>query len=732
MNPIVYFNGYLIDLVAGQTIAQTKQVNDIANLDKRQANYSNRFKGADTANNRKAFEFLSLPGNKSNVPYQRNTAYLYSHTGECFVYKGWANVTSTSDGYDIIIYDGAIDIYKAIENKSLSDLGLSELNHTKSLAAVMASWDEASPYKYILGDYGGKLYYGDGIINIDYLVPSVNTKWLWNKLFDFHGFTYSGSIFDTEDFINHWMTFPKGVFATLPDEEKFESTDAEFEKDPLINGGITITPNSRSRYMKYNSSTLTGATLVDDRHIVFDEPGTYRVQITADIRIHHPIGLPMPANFNIAKNCQGVPLSKNISVFQTKAIVGSTVDALIPVDLNFIVQAGQFESICFFIKAQYDNIGSVEFTSPSITVSKVVSSDISFENALSEFSQRDFLKETLADFGLTPFKDQYTNHIEFLTLQERLQNPEVDDWSDKFVWIEGETYNFGNYAQRNIFSFNYNDKESSYNDGELLIDNVNLEDAKTVIKSKIYSPERDQVQYLGRLTNTYKLFEKEITDSENVTYKPLDKRFHFLKALDFTFDETTIGSETLETTDTITAAPVESFFRMRYNDRIADYYAPMQAILNKSLVQTIKLHLNDQDVVGLDFRKLKYIEQESSYYILNKLVNYIPGKTVKAEMIRVFYSPPETAFTGIRINSLSIRANVEDEPVTYGVQFAYTNATGENPVYMILNGVESIVIPTLSYGNSHMKLLTPLDAGDYELTLRVGDLYSNTKTWTLE
>ena len=119
---LLYINGHLTDLDAGQVIAQTKQVNDLNSLDNRQTNYTNKFKLPKTANNIRIMNFLTLAGNGSNIPYQKNECSLYSDTGECFVYNGWAVVTDDGDSYNAVVYDGIIDLYKEIENTSITFL----------------------------------------------------------------------------------------------------------------------------------------------------------------------------------------------------------------------------------------------------------------------------------------------------------------------------------------------------------------------------------------------------------------------------------------------------------------------------------------------------------------------------------------------------------------------------------------------------------------------------------
>lgn len=227
----LYIGGYEIELSDKTKIAQTKQANDLTSLNTRQANYTNRFKVPLTDNNVKAFRYLGVIGNNSNVPYQRNETYLYDKNGLCFVYNGYSIIKSTNkDYYDINVIDGNVDLYKQIENKKLSDLDLSEITHAKNLTNVVNSFTAGLDYKYILADYNGKALYDTNKINIDYLVPSVRVKYLWDKIFDTYGFTYSGSFFDSFDFQNLWMSYPKGILSAAPDIDIYSSNDLDFIK----------------------------------------------------------------------------------------------------------------------------------------------------------------------------------------------------------------------------------------------------------------------------------------------------------------------------------------------------------------------------------------------------------------------------------------------------------------------------------------------------------------------
>jgi hypothetical protein len=237
----LYINDTLIELSNAKTeFARTLQVNDLVSLENRQTNFTKNIRIPKTPKNIINFDFLGVAGNTSNLPYQRNKID-YFVGNESIIYNGMGMITQTSDYYDLTVYDGNIDLYKAIENRTLGELDLTEIKHTKDVDTVIDSFT-GTTYKYILADYNGKALYNStgttvGItVNTDYLVPSVNVSWLWDKMFDNYNFTYSGDTFQTDDFKNLWLTYPKGTPSDLGTTEIFYSS------------GITQQTNDDFRY----------------------------------------------------------------------------------------------------------------------------------------------------------------------------------------------------------------------------------------------------------------------------------------------------------------------------------------------------------------------------------------------------------------------------------------------------------------------------------------------------
>jgi hypothetical protein len=269
----------------------------------------------------------------------------------------------------------------------------------------------------------------------------------------------------------------------------------------------------------------------------------------------------------------------------------------------------------------------------------------SFSEELKEFKITDFVKEIVNAFALTMFTDQENKSITFLTIKERVQTSEFLNWSDKYIERTNETYIFDNYAQKNNFKFQYNDKEDAHNDGSIIIENVNIKDSLDVWKSITYSPlkETNNDFLIGSTIlppiKIFKQYEKEIKEANigslEIKYKPLSKRFYFQRSEQKT-DTATFGSILLSNQQTVTNGLIQiaNFNQLDMNSVIGFNYLPMQTILNDSRLHTIKLALNVIDIMILDFKKIYYFEQESMYYLLNK-INFKNGTFSNAEFIRI-------------------------------------------------------------------------------------------------
>jgi len=605
----LFILGQEIELKNDGKLAQTKQVNDILSLSTRQTNYTNSFSITRTAKNIRTFEGLGIIGNDSNVPYQKNVASLFNDAGECFVFEGWAVVSETAKDFKCNIYDGNLEVYKVIENKTLADLDLTALSHSKTTAEVVSTFDNSKPYKYIIADYNGMALYDTNKINIDSLVPSVKVSWLVDKIETYSGFTFNGSFKTDPDYLNLFMTYPKGTPSNLGTTDIFIST-ALTPDTPLLTVGT---------YSTLVDLTLTNA----NKDFNSLENHSVKIEINSAF------------TFN-AEDRYGVSYIASGNIYMKKNGIDITV---IPInsgysELNTILNINDVVTFYAVVDAETPLAITGSFT--DIKIKKYNSLSIDFLEELKGFSMRDFMNEIIWRFGLTLFKEKYTNIYDFKSISEITNFENTIDWSNKFVSKEGEKYIFGSYAQNNWMRYKYNDDNANHNDGYLSIDNKNLDDSKTVIPSKIYSPELSFSDSIGFTSRVYKLWDKEPKDNGTTTYKPLANRFYFMRSIENTFDSpVTIGSPSLVTSTTVTVAPIESFTGLSFKEIISKYYPDIKKILNKTQVLNVKLNLKDSDVTDVDFSVPYYFKQLGGSFMLNKISNFIPGKETTVELIRL-------------------------------------------------------------------------------------------------
>jgi hypothetical protein len=623
-------NGQQIELSDLKPIAQTKQVNDLASLDNRQTNYTNTFYAPYTANNIRVMERVGHVGNQSNLPYSKNRFDLIdADNGAHIIYNGWATIKKTDDkGYQIYVHDGIVDFYRRIENRSLTEIGVSGLNHLKNLTTVINSWSGTEPYMYILADYNGKNLADSpigGAINIDYQVPAAKVSYIWDQIFSYSNFTYSGSVFDTDDFTNLYMTFPKPVPVLNPITTLITDQNSEIQ----INSVASPTPSGGVEYVSYYyaylfpSDVSTSDADIIGGIITIDVDGAYRVSISGTLT--DTITTNGKVDWTL-RNSSGVILNSGFidgAINQSTVIPASATDklTLIP-QLTGVTSSTISRSLS----------GTLE-----TIIEKLEGYDANFDEVLIDFKATEFVNEIMQRFGLTMFKDRFSDSLEFLTFREIFQDNQAEDWSSYFVDKKDESYILSAYAQSNYMKYRYNEDNETHNDGIIRVNNVNLKDNATIISSKIYSPEKRRVDFFGINSYVFRMCNKEANE-DGVKYNDLTGRYYFLRADDYSFaSPTDIVSESLNTSDSVTDVKVNSFSRLRYQEIIYDYYPDLEAMLDKAKMLNAIMYLKPTKASSFDFKRLIYLEQLGSYYLVNKISNFIKGKPVNCELIEIDY-----------------------------------------------------------------------------------------------
>lgn len=655
---IQYF-GRFFDVREDEKISYTIQVQDLADVSTVNSSVTTSFKLPKTLSNLEAMKYLSVPSDTSNIPYIKNDAKLYDQ-GTILINNGWLKVISTdAENFNVNIENGIVDFFKTIENRTIGkDLDLSDVNHSKDLVTVVDSF-ERDDYTYIVADYNGMNTYkvsGVEYINSDYLVPSLNNKYIWDKIFEFAGYTYSGSVFNLDEFTNLWMTYPKAPPTDISDEDypepvlRFQSTSTS----PIISyngdddGIIRITlQNIFVDGMTYDNGVLTAET-----------SGTYKFRSFgmsinthyAEYAVHDQWDMPVGSyrykerlRYGYILNGQEFrPDFDGVHEFDLPLRVGDQVSFFLWWNIDGILGMtipNTNYTVAFFDKIVFPNY--------DFRVLQLSQSIIDFGSQLLDFSIVDYFKEILIRFALTPFIDNETRHINFLTLDERLQGNKVIDWSDKYIERENESYTYSSYAIKNWFRHKYNDENATFNDGSLTVNNVNLELEKTIWSSKIYSYNKEITSWYSNelQNNSFPIWNrevKEIIDNDTntrefeVKYKGLENRYYFIRRK-FSTNTLNIGSQLLRSQTTSSLTAIADTRNLSYVEMITNYYSNFSRIMSDTRIHDINVYLDVNDLLELDLEALYYFSQENQYYILNRITVDLESRIGKGEFLRVKY-----------------------------------------------------------------------------------------------
>jgi hypothetical protein len=614
----LYLDGLDMEIKDINRLAQTKQVNNIVNLHTRQTNATNNFALPKTADNIKKLKALGIIGNLSDKPYSKVSADLLDTiTGEWLIYKGWAIINETSTDFKISLYDGVIDLYKKIDNKKLTELDLSGLDHLKTLANIVASWQNNLPYMYILADYNGKLYSGLDV-NADYQIPSARMSYIWDRLHQYAGFTYSGSVFQTEKFLNWFMTYPKPI------------TDASIQVIPITAQSCQIEYFTNANGETFQNVLYLPQTIPPNIYGNLNPQGAFLVQTSGSFRVKITGVETNLVNNQVFNMVNYIVYDSANTVIQQGDIDGQA-NEVIFLSLN----AG--ERLVFW-DMTYGGPGTYMVTSQQVFIDYVDGYVANFNEALIDFTASEFYKEVLNHFALIPFKEKYSNHIVYKKLSEVMQETGILDWSDKNPVKLTEKYIVGSYGQANEFTYKYNQEGFTHNNGVLDIANKNLKEKNIAIASRFYTPDNKYSAIENNSVPVMPIWEKELKDDGTIEYKDLSGRYYTHRAENVPLITFTLRSELLNVSQLVGGpVPFSSYFRLKWSEILLDNYEDISKVLNTSKIVEANLFLSSKDVADFDFQRLIYIEQFASYYIVNKISNFIKDKYTKVELIEVDY-----------------------------------------------------------------------------------------------
>jgi len=224
---------YSLDTGSDVSISINKTFEDIEDFTTRISTYSKTFQIPFSQRNNKFFQSVyNVNGSNFDESVVVNAVVKYAgadvFVGESRLVR--VGIAFNGGYYEIFLTQTLPDFANTIQDRKLTDLPFSGLTHELDYDTLVSTWaytggsynDYAGivgKIVYPLGFYGydDNEYYGQfipgasGFTNSNYplslsqFAPWVNTKYLIDQIFDFAGFTYTSSFFESDYF--------KGIFA---------------------------------------------------------------------------------------------------------------------------------------------------------------------------------------------------------------------------------------------------------------------------------------------------------------------------------------------------------------------------------------------------------------------------------------------------------------------------------------------------------------------------------------
>ena len=605
--------GQYID-VQGQ-VTYVKQVSDIADVTKANSSFTWQLTFPKTPTNVKAFQMLGIAGTSSTTPYDKIICQILDN-GMLIEPNGNLIITETTEKeYKGNVKAGIIDFLQDISNDNISEvIDLSTLGHLNTPTNIIDSFTAGLPYKYIIAYYNGQQLAdisGKTNLNPFALVPSIDVKYLWDKIFEHYGWTYEGN-FSLDDI---WMTYPNAI--------GYSSDEAITVLDVTVPQHIVQNPPSPP-HQWFNLENINVNT-IDPQFVQLQPNGfVFNIQETGNYNIRASL------TGSIYRTFLGVTLK--LSDIKWKVIVGGQFEPIFfdsgeEIDFNITAGAGTPIYIVFYSPRNPFSYFDIEDGFLEIETRGI--QQVDFSEALVKIKVKDFFKEIMIRNALTPFVDVENKTIRFRTLHERL-NANVINWTDKYVERKSEKYIYESYAQYNILKHKYNQPNVDYGDGVIVVDNENQPAEKSLYSSFTYAPEQNLVVINGTYNvQNFKMFDVEVQVDENddliANYKQLKDRFYFIRSQQVEDDIYVLG-------DLATEFPLAVYSQV-FADIVNDKFTNIGQLINNAKILTIDLALSKADVVGLNFYRRYYFEQERAYFILNNLTwksgNICTGEFVK-------------------------------------------------------------------------------------------------------
>lgn len=261
---------------------------------------------------------------------------------------------------------------------------------------------------------------------------------------------------------------------------------------------------------------------------------------------------------------------------------------------------------------------------------------LSVASNLPDFTLKDILKDYMQRYFLTPVVDNVRKTVHFHSLDELYENKSLArDWTDKFIDDAREdSFSLSGYAQSNYLNWKEDQKLLTNGDGVFFVKNENLDGTADLLTSIFAQSATVQNILSGQnVASIIKFKSSPLTTGEvdfTIDTLPRVVRIHDAKRGLYSFIDPLSGLP-----PTLAPAKIGTFDDINWTSQVANYGKGLLKLLDKCRVITRYVILTPLDIQDFDFFIPVYDRLEAKYYYVNQIINFVPGKKCKVELVRL-------------------------------------------------------------------------------------------------
>jgi len=678
----LFLNHQPADL-GSDTLQLTFQINNLAEVQNQQGDFSKQFKLPLTQHNRR------LLGFPDEVPLTDNTAYQLIpakivQDGLEIMPGGYATIEQVeNDGISIIIRAGNSGFFTLLGDFKIWEMAdkssayykqsqvslWKDYDHRWSIANVAASQQKTSGWIWPLVDYGQ--------IDKSKFTEDVNVKQLRP------GFFLKDAIDIIVKSSGYKLDTARSPILQDPLYQKlivqFANDAFEHSKDYETGGQDSLSGEAlSSTSQKY---VYGGYDVVHFRNIVrsgngsmLQNLGLYQARTNVDVSILVEYDVEYSSkrdggHFKV-RICRSLP--------NTDAVEELTINMHSSSDFS---KSGKYytgtkykQKVSFdapfdkervvYIKIDVDSSETYGYILPGarLTVTEkktnvLYGHMVQCEHIFPDISQKDLLKDTLQRFGLTCQTNAFNKTIALASFADIVKNiPRAYDWSAKCL-NQGKSINMrlGNYAQVNNLKYKEDETlttASEYNPVPLVKDHFNdiinvsdktLPPVADLLESQ-FAPSLTRPYIGGYMAKIQKIDPNADEADYTLSTQPRLLIDHKVKLTDGKKVKLVDYETDITITDVISVPYFhrpDGAYTLSWKDMDGQlglktqYYAELEKILQQAKKVTRYFMLSARDIADLDLLIPVYLKQDGCYYYISMVDNWVKGQPCKVELVRL-------------------------------------------------------------------------------------------------